>query len=80
MEFRTYQLSHPPTLLLKKGGESGCTKSVGCSRVHEHLVQTGLFLWIFFFFFGLFGRKGQVARGGGYLSIGLADPLFGKIV
>ena len=37
MGFRTDRLSHPPTLSLKRGGESGCTKSVGCSRVHEHL-------------------------------------------
>lgn len=28
MEFRIDRLSHPPTLLLKRGGGSGCTKSV----------------------------------------------------
>ena len=68
MEFRTDRLSHPPTLSLKRGGESGCTKSVGCGRVHEHLVQTGLFLWDFFILKSLFGREGQVAVQGWRLS------------
>ena len=69
MEFRIVdRLSHPPTLLLKRGGESGCTKSVGCSRVHEHLVQTVLFFLRIFFFLSLFGREGQVAKQGWRLS------------
>ena len=46
MEFRIDRLSHPPTLSLKREGESGCTKLVGRSRVHEHLVQTGLFMCV----------------------------------
>ena len=69
MGFRTDRLSHPPTLSLKRGGEeSGCTKSVGCSRVHEHFVQTGLFLWNFCILKSLFGREGQVAAQGWRLS------------
>ena len=64
MEFRTHLLSHPPTLSLKRAGESGCTKSVGCSRVHEHLVQTGLIFVEFFHFKSLFDREGQVTKAG----------------
>ena len=62
MGFRTDRRSHPPTLSLKRGGGSGYTKSVGCSRVHEHLVQT-FFWWNFFILKSLFGREGQVATG-----------------
>ena len=68
MEFKIDRPSHPPTLSLTRGGGSGCTKSVGCSRVHKHLVQTGLFLCFFFIFKSLFGREGQVATQGWRLS------------
>ena len=62
MEFRTDRLSHPPTLSLKRGGESGFTKSVGCNRVHEHLVvQTGIFLWIFFVLKSLLGHLSRLS-------------------